>query len=265
MKRYQRCVAVLLALLMTAAGCALAVAEENSLTGIVVDASMNALTVETRLGRRVSLSAPQGEVDVSGLADGLTLGSVVELRFAGAVDPEAEDLSGATLSSIVDGDIAKLHSELEISLEGTTETWTGAPYVGDGALIWYDAEHLEVEESGEEGICFIPVDEGISEIVGLQISRLDAEDADVESAIGDLERQLCDAGYVLERADDSALPEGLNGGGWVCCKDGEEMLACVLSADGGAPLYYVTAFYPEEAAEGWGARMRAMISSFELL
>ena len=61
----------------------------------------------------------------------------------------------------------------------------------------------------------------------------------------------------------AANAEATANGGWICTGTDAEMQVYVFGA--GASVYCAQAFYPAEAAEGWGTRMYDIIATMKLI
>lgn len=74
----------------------------GSVKGVVVDATMNEVTIQAENGAFLNFAAGNGEssLDTSGLKDGLLIGHGIEVSFDGKV--KGSDTSGATVTSMKD-------------------------------------------------------------------------------------------------------------------------------------------------------------------
>lgn len=72
-------------------------AEEQTITGTIVDATMNTVTIQTEDGEELSFSIPD-DADESEV-DGMTIGDQLQITYTGAID--GTDTSGATVVKLV--------------------------------------------------------------------------------------------------------------------------------------------------------------------
>lgn len=251
MKKLFRRMALLMTGAMLFSGCA--ANAEATANGVVVDATMNAAVVELAPARRIALSTEGA--DLSGLANGLRIGDAVTLRCEGALDGDAH------LLSLSDCEMDAVRCAGEIMVEGTPEAVELTAFVGDGGyLLWYDAEAFAVREDADEGACFVPASPDAADGVGLQISA--RQDGDGAALLSALKSELETEGYVPAAAEEAQLPQDCVGG-WICTGTEKEMQVYVFGT--GASVYCAQAFYPTEAAEGWGTRMFDIIATMKLL
>lgn len=244
-----------MALLMTGAllfsGCA--ANAEATANGVVVDATMNAAVVELAPAQRIVLST--GGADLSGLADGLRIGAPVTLCYEGALDGDAR------LLSLSDCAMDEVRCAGEVMVEGTPEAVELTAFVGDGGyLLWYDAQAFAALEDADGGVCFVLTSPDAGDGVGLRISV--RQDGDGAALLSALKSELEAEGYVLTVAEEARLPQDC-AGGWICAGTDEEMQVYVFGT--GASVYCAQAFYPAEAAEGWGARVYDIIATMKRL
>ena len=72
-------------------------AEEQTITGTIVDATMSTVTIQTEDGEELSFSIPD-DADESEV-DGMTVGDTLEITYTGTID--GTDTSGATVVKLV--------------------------------------------------------------------------------------------------------------------------------------------------------------------
>lgn len=72
-------------------------AEEQTITGTIVDATMNTVTIQTEDGEELSFSIPDDADETE--VDGMTVGNTLEITYIGTVD--GADTSGATVVKLV--------------------------------------------------------------------------------------------------------------------------------------------------------------------
>lgn len=72
-------------------------AEEQTITGTIVDATMSTVTIQTEDGEELSFSIPD-DADESEV-DGMTIGDQLQITYTGAID--GTDTSGATVVKLV--------------------------------------------------------------------------------------------------------------------------------------------------------------------
>ena len=72
-------------------------AEEQTITGTIVDATMSTVTIQTEDGEELSFSIPDDADETE--VDGMTVGDTLEITYTGAID--GTDTSGATVVKLV--------------------------------------------------------------------------------------------------------------------------------------------------------------------
>ena len=72
-------------------------AEEQTITGTIVDATMSTVTIQTEDGEELSFSIPDDADETE--VDGMTVGDTLEITYTGTVD--GTDTSGATVVKLV--------------------------------------------------------------------------------------------------------------------------------------------------------------------
>ena len=72
-------------------------AEEQTITGTIVDATMNTVTIQTEDGEELSFSIPDDADETE--VDGMTVGDTLEITYTGTI--AGTDTSGATVVKLV--------------------------------------------------------------------------------------------------------------------------------------------------------------------
>lgn len=72
-------------------------AEEQTITGTILDATMNTVTIQTEDGEELSFSIPDDADETE--VDGMTVGDTLEITYTGTID--GTDTSGATVVKLV--------------------------------------------------------------------------------------------------------------------------------------------------------------------
>ena len=72
-------------------------AEEQTITGIILDATMSTVTIQTEDGEELSFSIPDDADETE--VDGMTVGNTLEITYTGTID--GTDTSGATVVKLV--------------------------------------------------------------------------------------------------------------------------------------------------------------------
>ena len=72
-------------------------AEEQTITGTIVDATMNTVTIQTEDGEELSFSIPDDADETE--VDGMTVGDTLEITYTGTID--GTDTSDATVVKLV--------------------------------------------------------------------------------------------------------------------------------------------------------------------
>lgn len=72
-------------------------AEEQTITGTILDATMSTVTIQTEDGEELSFSIPDDADETE--VDGMTVGDTLEITYTGAID--GTDTSGATVVKLV--------------------------------------------------------------------------------------------------------------------------------------------------------------------
>ena len=72
-------------------------AEEQTITGTILDATMSTVTIQTEDGEELSFSIPDDAEETE--VDGMTVGDTLEITYTGTID--GTDTSGATVVKLV--------------------------------------------------------------------------------------------------------------------------------------------------------------------
>ena len=72
-------------------------AEEQTITGTILDATMSTVTIQTEDGEELSFSIPADADETE--VDGMTVGDTLEITYTGTID--GTDTSGATVVKLV--------------------------------------------------------------------------------------------------------------------------------------------------------------------
>lgn len=72
-------------------------AEEQTITGTILDATMSTVTIQTEDGEELSFSIPDDADETE--VDGMTVGNTLEITYTGTID--GTDTSGATVVKLV--------------------------------------------------------------------------------------------------------------------------------------------------------------------
>jgi len=151
--------------------------------------------------------------------------------------------------------------ERTVMLEGIEETITETMYLSpNGFSLWYPADLFKVvSEYGHETI--VPADETI-ENVSLMIVPVDIPVEESEAFIYE-----ATGGYMEDEAEISEVQEGKLDSGLdvksVQAALAEEIHRFYLIT-GADKVFCLTAMFPIETAEGFGARMEQIISTFDI-
>lgn len=146
-----------------------------------------------------------------------------------------------------------------IFVEGEAEQITLTRYESAlGYAIWYDADRFAVEHAGETADVFLPV--GSVEGVRMEVRALD--DESIETYTRTLMPEMEEGGYEVSRMEawdiDTPYPMAQLQG----VKDGHIRMCFLMET--GEGVYAFRMEYPAEAAEGFGARLIAMLNTFKI-
>lgn len=238
-------------------------AEEQSLTGVVVDAGMNGFTLEVAPNTRLNFSVEQSQLDTQSLTQGLIIGKVVQLSYTGTIDFQQKNTSLAQVVSVADGQVQDMIYRTESMVDGVERPQAEALQLGSGYLVWYDTDFFVPSNDSEAGNRLLSTDENLD--LSMEIQMVDPGEERIESILSELEDQFSAENYTLTPADCSVFPEEYLRGGWICNKEGRELQVFVVSVAAGAPLYRITLSYPQESAANLQPRITDLLSSFRLL
>lgn len=194
------------------------------------------------------------------IEDAASLDEEVPLETPGEVIPPDEDRE----EDKVDNWGEEESAPITIEIEGMEETINGLQHIGDRYQIIYDADRFEYSKK-EEGDTFIAEnpDPAIYPYVYLSINYLENKSA--SDYIGELSDLLSKDGLETEIAADA--PIGNYKGSIVTARSGSEWNSIIRNyyiIENGTGLYIIESQYFLEAAEGYGARIHAMLSTFEI-
>ena len=152
-----------------------------------------------------------------------------------------------------------------IELEGMEEAVNEALYESPrGYRLWIDTDRFAYVEPGEGNDidAFEPFDPNALEGVGLYINYSAQLDYTLDMAREDVEHSLAKNGYVVTEIDAKLLFPHYEAYGFHAVKDERVVKKYIIAAETGE--FYLSLEYPLAAAEGFGARLWHMASTFEL-
>ncbi len=153
-----------------------------------------------------------------------------------------------------------------IELEGTQEPVNEAVYESPrGYRLWIDIDrfaYVEPEE-GNDIDAFEPFDPNALDGVGLYITYSAQPDYTLEMARDDLAKSLTENGYAVTEIDAKLLFPNYEAYGFHAVKEDMVVEKYIVAAKAGQ--FYLSREYPLMAAEGFGARLWHMVSTFELV
>lgn len=153
-----------------------------------------------------------------------------------------------------------------ISLEGMPETITLTLFESErGYRLWYDAAMFAFVPAGEgnDVDTFKPASPDAVDGVSLSINYSAQADYTLEDAGRDEQKLLQDNGYTVTPVDTNELFPSYQSFGFHGVMGGSVVETFIVAAEEGQ--YYITAEYPLEAAEGFGGRLRHIVSTFEII
>ena len=153
-----------------------------------------------------------------------------------------------------------------IELEGMQEAVNEALFESPkGYTLWIDTErfaYIEPDE-GNDIDTFEPIDLNALDGVGLYINYSSQLDYTLDMARDDVKKTLMDNGYEGIEIDAKLLFPNYEAYGFHAVKDGMVVEKYIVAAKDGE--FYLSLEYPQEAAEGFGARLWHMASTFTLV
>ncbi len=153
-----------------------------------------------------------------------------------------------------------------IYLEGMPETITLTLFESEqGYRLWYDAGMFAFASAQEEEYSdvFRPASPDAVEGVYLSIRYSSQLDYTLEDAGRDAEKSLQENGYTVTAVDTNELFPAYRSFGFHGVNVESIQDTYIVEAEEGQ--YYITAAYPLTAAEGFGGRLRHIISTFEIM
>ncbi len=153
-----------------------------------------------------------------------------------------------------------------IYLEGMPETVTLTLFESErGYSLWYDASMFAFApaDEGNDIDAFKPVSPDAVDGVSLSINYSAQLDYTLEDAGRDVQKSLQENGYTVTTVDTNELFPAYQSFGFHSVKGNTITETYVVAAEEGQ--YYITAAYPLEAAEGFGGRLRYIVSTFEIM
>lgn len=150
-----------------------------------------------------------------------------------------------------------------ITLEGIAEEITLTLYESRrGYSLWYDASVFLVTPEGQgSGMdTFRPSHANAAGVVEMTVQVLDG--TDFAAAQRETEHSLQQNGYAVTAADTNGKFTAQASAGFYGEMAGQVIESYLVQ--GGQGIYCITLLYPTEAAEGYGARLQAMLGTFTL-
>ncbi len=151
-----------------------------------------------------------------------------------------------------------------IEIEGMKETMYGLWHAGDGYKIMYDVDRFEYsKKDGSDTFVAENPDPAIYPYVYLSINRLENKSA--KDYVKELSDTLSKSGLKSETTTDASI--GKYKGTIVTARAGSEWNSIIRNyyiIENGTSLYTMESQYFLEAAEGYGARIYAMLNTFEM-
>jgi hypothetical protein len=153
-----------------------------------------------------------------------------------------------------------------ISLEGMPETITMTLFESErGYRLWYDATMFSFvpADEGNDIDTFKPKSPDAVDGVSLSVNFSAQSGYTLEDAGRDVQKSLQESGYTVTAVDTNELFPAYQSFGFHGVKDGSVTETYIVAAEEGQ--YYITAAYPPEAEEGFGGRLRYIVSTFEIM
>lgn len=152
-----------------------------------------------------------------------------------------------------------------IFLEGMEETITETRLdTGRGYAIWYDAEMFALmpEDEGGGMDTLLPAHDTASQAIAFSVvpSGAMTEEYAAETAEA-IPESLADNGFTVAPIDVATLAQPYLVSGYQGTKEDAVIEVYFINAED--EYYTITLEYPQEAAEGYGARMQGMLLTFE--
>ncbi|HHV12958.1 MAG TPA: hypothetical protein GXX75_22045 [Clostridiales bacterium] len=151
-----------------------------------------------------------------------------------------------------------------IEIEGMKETVYGLWHAGDGYKIMYDVDRFEYsKKDGSDTFVAENPDPAIYPYVYLSINRL--ENKSTSDYVKELSDTLSKSGLKSETTTDASI--GKYKGTIITARAGSEWNSIIRNyyiIENGTAVYILEAQYFLDAAEGYGARIHAMLNTFEM-
>ncbi len=151
-----------------------------------------------------------------------------------------------------------------IEIEGMEETIYGLWHTGDGYKILYDVDRFEYsDKDGSDAFIAENPDPAMYPYVYLSINRLENKSA--SDYVKELTDILSENGLESEITTDASI--GNYKGTIIRARAGSEWNSIIRNyyiIENGTSLYTMESQYFLEAAEGYGARIHAMLNTFEI-
>ncbi|MDF2513410.1 MAG: hypothetical protein K0S04_3276 [Herbinix sp.] len=151
-----------------------------------------------------------------------------------------------------------------IEIEGTEETINGLWHTSDGYKMMYDADRFEYsEKDGADTFVAENPDPAIYPYVYVSIKQLENKSA--SDYVKELSDTISKNGLKSEKTTDASI--GNYKGTIIRAKAGSEWNSIIRNyyiIENGTSIYSIEAQYFLEAAEGYGARIQAMLNTFEI-
>jgi hypothetical protein len=164
------------------------------------------------------------------------------------------------------GETVPQTKEGTIYLEGMPETITLTLFESErGYRLWYDANMFAFvpAEEGNDVDTFKPASPDALDGVSLSVNFSAQLDYTLEDAGADVQKSLTENGFTVTSLDTNEIFPAYQSFGFHGVKGSSIVDKYIVSAEEGQ--YYITAEYPLEAAEGFGGRLRYVVSTFEIM
>lgn len=175
--------------------------------------------------------------------------------------PQSAPASGSAPSSQAQGASSAAASEpqalaraetsvVDFFIEGEKEAVPATLYIGDGYSLYVPDEGWAVSKSGS-AVTWLSTD---NDAVGFSITKISGK-----SAADARSDYIAGSGFEFEDLNGGNFGDPLLG--WD--EDGDAL--GIMSAEKGGTVYLIAWTYPEDAAEGFGARLQQIAETFELM
>ena len=170
-----------------------------------------------------------------------------------------------------DAPVLALTRELTVYLEGQPEHFRARVYRGPSYYaLWYDDSNFSPEE-GEHGVRFPLKDNQLGSEVYFEVAEVSFSGPQQQTpSLQEIQEQYEKDGWTAEKLDTRDMLPSFQFGipqepvlGFLASRGEERAQVYLTSVASGT--YLCTLRYPIEAAEGWGARMLAMLNTLETL